>query len=63
MFVARVAAWPTAFDVIDAEGVEFASDAEFIGDGEADACSLRAVAQGGVIESDGFIHGSGKEGE
>lgn len=50
-----VGAWPSAFDVMDAEVIEFACDADFVEGAEVDAFALGSVAQGGVVERE--IHG------
>gem|GEM_PF-5038374 len=44
----RVRAGPAALDIIDAQLIESAGEAVFIGGGEIDALRLLSIAQGGV---------------
>src|SRR5947208_5867004 len=52
LLVARVRAWPTALDVVEAEVVEALGDAELVLEREGDVLGLRPVAQRRVVELD-----------
>ena len=52
VFVLGVGAGPTAFDIVDAQLVEFLGDEEFVVDGEGDGFALGAVAEGGIEGED-----------
>src|SRR5437773_4029636 len=52
LLVARVRAWPTARDVVEAEGVAALGDAELLLEREGDVLGLRPVAQRRVVELD-----------
>ena len=56
--VARIGAREPALDVIDAEVIEFLRNQQFVRDGKADAFTLRAIAQRGVVDLDGGAHAS-----
>ena len=54
--VLRIAARPAALDVMNAELIELVGNAQFVGDREVHTLTLRAIAQGRVIEFDVRFH-------
>ena len=59
--VAGVGAGPAALDVGHPETLELLGDPHLVGDREMNAQSLRAVAEGGVVDLDFACHGGGGE--
>jgi hypothetical protein len=52
--VLRVRARPAALDIVDAERVQFFGDANFIEDAKRDALALCTVAQGRIVNGQGY---------
>ena len=56
LHVLRVRARPSAFDVVDPEGVQPLGDAQLVGQGEIDAFALRTVAERRVVDLNFVFH-------